>query len=116
MYIAYVVVAVLFALMLAGSGRGKLVREQRVTDTITGLGVPLSWFVPLAVLEFAAALGLLAGIFYRPLGIAAGIGAVLYFVGALIAHLRAKDTKGLAAPGVMLLFSAAPVVLGFLSL
>ena len=76
----------------------------------------MAWFVPLAVLEFAAALGLLAGIFYRPLGIAAGIGAVLYFVGALIAHLRAKDTKGLAAPGVMLLFSAAPVALGFLSL
>lgn len=116
MYVAYVVVAVLFALMLAGSGRGKLVREKRVTETITGLGVPLSWFVPLALLEIAAAVGLLAGIFYRPLGIAAGIGAILYFVGAVIAHLRANDTKGTVAPGVMLLFSVAPVALGFLSL
>ncbi|MEU0991502.1 DoxX family protein [Streptomyces sp. NPDC005953] len=116
MYIAYVVVAVLFALMLVGSGRGKLVREKRVTETITGLGVPLSWFLPLALLEIAAAVGLLIGIAYRPLGIAAGIGAFLYFVGAVITHLRAKDTKGSVAPGVLVLVSVAPVVLGFLSL
>lgn len=112
MFIAYVVVAVLLSFVLVFSGRSKLIKEADVTATLTRLGVPLSWFTPLALLEFAGALGLLLGIAYRPVGIAAAIGVVLYFVGAVVAHLRAKDAKGTPVPGVLLLFSAAPLVLG----
>lgn len=112
MFIAYVVVAVLLSFVLVFSGRSKLVREADVTATMTKLGVPLSWYTPLALLEFAGALGLLAGIVYRPLGIAAAIGVVLYFAGAVVTHLRAKDAKGAPVPGTLLLLSAAPLVLG----
>ncbi|MGW6454796.1 DoxX family protein [Streptomyces sp. NPDC055078] len=115
MFIAYVVAAVLLSLMLAASGRGKLVKEKRVTETLTGLGVPLRWFGPLALLEIVAAVGLLAGIWYRPLGVAAAVGTVLYFVGAIITHLRANDAKGTVSPGVVLVLSAVPLVLGVLS-
>jgi hypothetical protein len=50
--------------------------------------VPRSWVPVLGALLAAASLGLLAGFAVPPLGILAAAGLVLYFVGALIAHLR----------------------------
>jgi hypothetical protein len=40
--------------------------------------VPLTYFPLLAACEFAGALGLVLGIRWPPLGVAAGIGLVLY--------------------------------------
>ncbi|MER6283268.1 DoxX family protein [Streptomyces sviceus] len=64
----------------------------------------------------ASALGLLGGIVYRPFGIAAAIGVVLYFLGAVITHLRAGDVKGVGTPTVIMLVAVAPLVLGFATL
>jgi len=50
--------------------------------------VPRSWVPVLGALLAAGSLGLLAGFAVPPLGILAAAGLVLYFVGALIAHLR----------------------------
>ncbi|HWL99547.1 MAG TPA: DoxX family protein, partial [Nocardioidaceae bacterium] len=106
MFIAYAVVAVLLALLLAISARGKLVHDERQVATIhRTVGAPMSWFPLLAACEIAGALGLLAGLIYLPLGIAAATGVVLYFVGAVIAHLRVGDLKGLLNPLVPLVFA-----------
>ncbi len=59
--------------------------------------------------------GLVAGIWYPPLGIAAAIGLVLYFVGAIGAHLRKNDFKGVPSPGLMLVAAGAALVLGVIS-
>ncbi|WP_406255225.1 DoxX family protein [Streptomyces chartreusis] len=56
------------------------------------------------------------GIFYRPLGIAAAIGVVLFFIGAVISHLRVRDVKAVPVPFVLVLASAAPLVLGLATL
>ncbi|MFF9804505.1 DoxX family protein [Streptomyces coeruleorubidus] len=112
MFIAYVVVASLLALVLIGSGRAKLVRDEKVTEGMHKIGVPDSWFPRLSALEFAGALGLIVGIFYRPLGIAASAGVVVYFIGAIATHLRAKDTKGLPMPTVLMAAAVAPLLFG----
>ncbi|WP_441246899.1 DoxX family protein [Kitasatospora sp. McL0602] len=112
MFVAYVVLAVLLSLVLIASGRGKLVKDEKITTGLTAIGVPLGWLPRLAALELAGALGLLAGTGYRPLGVAAAVGVVLYFAGAVIAHLRAKDLKGVPTPAVLLLLAVAPLVLG----
>ena len=65
----------------------------------------MQWFPFLAGLEFAAAAGLLLGIRWAPLGIAAATGMTLYFVGAIVAHVRVNDLKGLG-PAVQMLFLA----------
>ncbi|MFF4486088.1 DoxX family protein [Streptomyces sp. NPDC001544] len=85
---------------------------EKITEGMHGIGVPDSWFPRLAALEFAGALGLIVGIFYRPLGIAAGVGVILYFIGAIITHLRAKDTKGLPMPAVLLVVAVAALLFG----
>ncbi|MBC6461500.1 DoxX family protein [Actinomadura sp. HBU206391] len=111
MFIAYAVIAVLLAALLAMSARAKLTKEEKVTKTITGLGVPLGWFPFLAACELAGAVGLVIGLWFAPLGIAAAVGVVLYFVGAVGAHLRAGDMKGAPTPLVVLILSVAALVL-----
>ncbi|MFF4653634.1 DoxX family protein [Streptomyces sp. NPDC001380] len=111
MSIAYAALAVLLSLVLVASGRGKLVKDERVTSSLDGIGIPRGVFPVLAGLEFAGALGLLIGAGFRPLGIAAAVGVVLYFAGAVIAHLRARDVKGAPVPGVLLAVSAAALAL-----
>ncbi len=74
-------------------------------------GVPDSWMTTLGILKVAGALGLLVGIVVPSVGTAAAIGLVLFFIGAIVTHLRAHDyTFGLAA--VFLLLATAALVLG----
>ena len=69
-----------------------------------------------AACEFAGAAGLIIGIWWAPLGIAAAIGVVLYFVGAVGAHLRKNDFKSAPNPGVLLIVAAAALVFRLVSL
>ncbi len=111
MFIACVIVSILFSLMLLISAMGKLTKMPKVVESLTHVGVKPQQFVILAGLEVAAAIGLIIGLWVAPLGIAAGIGSVLYFVGAIIAHLRVKDTKGLSGPAVPFILAIAALVL-----
>lgn len=114
-FLAYIVVSVVLAMMLAASAWSKLTRDDRVVTAMTGVGVRLKWFPHLAGLLLAGAVGLLAGIAFAPLGITAAAGVGLYFVAALIAHLRVNDTA-VGAPLMFLALAAAAVVLGIASL
>jgi DoxX-like family len=73
-FVAYVVVAVLLGLMLAFSAFGKLTQQERIVTTLTGLGVPLSWFPWLAIVLLAGAVGPIVGLRVPAIGVAAGIG------------------------------------------
>ena len=110
MFIAAVVVSSLLAVGLIGSGRAKLVKEPAVTANMAKVGVPEHRLWPLAVLEIAGAVGLLIGLVWWPLGVAAAIGVVLYFVGALSFHARARDTS-VALPLAFLLMAVTALVL-----
>ncbi|MFJ8026204.1 DoxX family protein [Streptomyces sp. NPDC096311] len=115
MFVGYVVAAVLVAVMLAFSGRGMIVKDERVMASLNTVKVPDTWRLPLAAVKFAGAFGLLIGIAYRPLGIAAALGVVLFFLGAVGAHLRVKDSKGAAFPVIFVAVSAVPVLFGVAS-
>ena len=111
MFVACAVVSVLFGLLLLGSAAGKLTRASRVVDNLTGIGVPLAWFPWLATAEIAGGLGLLVGLAVGPLGAAAAVGVMLYFLGAVIAHLRVRDHQGVLAPVALLVVAAVALVL-----
>ena len=61
MFLAYLIVSIVLALMLVASAWAKLTRDERVVTGVTGLGVPLRWFPFLAACEVAGAAGLLFG-------------------------------------------------------
>jgi DoxX-like family len=65
----------------------------------------------LAWILVAGASGLIAGLVWPPIGVAAGIGLVVYFLLAIAAHIRANDAGNLVAPVVMELLAVASLVL-----
>lgn len=111
MFTATVIVSVLLAVLATVSAIGKLTKMEQVIESITGVGVPPERIPVLAALELAGAVGVVVGLWVAPLGIAAATGLVLYFVGAIAAHLRVGDTKGVSGPVVPLLISVAALVL-----
>jgi DoxX-like family len=111
MNIAYLVTTTLAALIVGFSALGKIRRDPAIVKVIVEtVGVPEPYLMPLAACELAGAAGLLVGIVWPPLGVAAGIGLVLYFVGAVVSHLRVGDVKGLG-PAVFMLFMVSAALI-----
>ncbi len=80
------------------------------------VGVPMKYFGPLAACEIAGALGLVAGIWWPVLGVAAGAGLILYFTGAIVSHLRVGDAKGIGPAAFLLAMSVGACVLRILTM
>ena len=106
MTIALVVLATLLGIAAAGSAIQKLRRDPRVVESMHSVGVTDSQIPRLAILELLGAAGLLVGIWVPLIGLAAAIGLVLYFLGAVIAHVRAKAPAKESFPALVLLVLA----------
>lgn len=112
MFIALVITTALLALIAVNPAVMKLRRNEQVLAVIHGtVDVPLRFLPVLAALEVAGAAGIIAGLWIEPLGIAAAAGLTAYFVGALLGHLRVRDTKNLLMPLPPLALSVAALVL-----
>ncbi|GAA3535757.1 DoxX family protein [Amycolatopsis ultiminotia] len=107
----YVVVAVVLAVVLVGSGAGKLARAKQVVENMTKVDVPDKLYPLMAGCEFAGAVGLVVGIWWPPLGIAAAIGVLLYFLLAVGRHVQKKDANGMTPAAVLLILAVAALVL-----
>jgi hypothetical protein len=111
MFTDYIVVTVLAAAANIFSAVCDFVRYKRVSIAMAKAGVPESWMTTLGILKAAGALGLLAGIGVPLIGTAAAVGLILFFVAAIITHLRARDYSfGLAV--IFLLMAVAALALG----
>jgi uncharacterized membrane protein YphA (DoxX/SURF4 family) len=111
MYLATVIVSVVLALVLAASATAKLRKDPKLVEGFGALGVPASRLWQLAVLELLGAGGLVIGLFWWPLGVAAAIGVILYFVGAVGTHVRYQDWKGMPPAAGILLVAVVALVL-----
>ncbi len=60
-----------------------------IRDCLDGVRFPRDWWWSLVVIKLVAVAGLLAGLHYPGVGIAANAGVVAYFVCAAVAHIRA---------------------------
>lgn len=108
--IYFVVTAITVTAVLAVSA-ADFARLQYVLANMAEVGVPLSWLPALATLKAAGAVGLVIGIFgVRIIGVAAAMGLVLFFLGAVATHVRARVFHNLAFPVTYLLLSIASLV------
>lgn len=106
------VVTVITAIVTAAVAIPDFIPAGFVLANSAKVHVPRSWLPMLGTMKFAGAIGLLAGLVGPPaIGIAAAAGLVLYFIGAVIAHLRARVLYNIAFPGAYLGLSAASLVL-----
>jgi hypothetical protein len=100
-FTAYLVIAIVTIAANAWAVAADLRPAGFVLGNMAEVGVPRSWLVPLGLLKGAGAAGVLIGLLgVRPLGIAAAIGLVLFFTGALATHIRARVFHNIAFPGI----------------
>ncbi|MEJ5946584.1 DoxX family protein [Pseudokineococcus basanitobsidens] len=112
MFVATVVLSIVLAALLVVSARGKLTHDATIMRIMRHVGASDRLVRVLAYLEIAGAVGLLVGL-VGPLGwigVLAGVGVVLYFLGALVAHLRVGD-KNVVAPAVPLVLAVVVLAL-----
>jgi len=114
MFITTVVVSVLLSALLFVSAAGKLARQERQLVTMRRVGFPEDKLWLLAAAEIAGGVGLVAGLSWWPIGVAAAIGVIAYFLGAIASHLRVHD-RNVTAPAVPLLFAVVALVLRLLT-
>ena len=93
MHVTYLAVTILTALANSYAAALNFVGAESVKLVSDRLQVSRSWMVPLGTLLASGAVGLITGFAVPALGIAAAIGLILYFICAVIAHLRAHDRQ-----------------------
>ncbi|MFD8597195.1 DoxX family protein [Kitasatospora sp. NPDC059646] len=111
MFVSLVVATVLMSAVLLASAGAKSLRTRHITEQMSTLGVPQGMMAFLIGAQVAGAAGAVVGLRWGALGIAAAIGLTLYFVGAVLAHLRVGDLKGALPAGVLTVASVVLVVL-----
>jgi DoxX-like family len=109
---ATVVVTILLAALFTFSSSIKLLGVPQSLAIRDHLGVkPLQWRL-IGACELAGVAGVLVGLLWAPIGIAAAIGLALLSIGAIAFHLRAADgAKDTAAAVIGLALAAATAVL-----
>ena len=75
------------------------------------MGVPEDRLNYLAAILLAGAAGLILGLFWAPIGVAAAIGVIIYFSTAVAFHLRADDARNLPTPLTLLVLGIAALAL-----
>ncbi|OBI27679.1 DoxX family protein [Mycobacterium sp. E2238] len=112
---AYVAVTLVTAASTAGIAVADLIPAGFVLANSAEVGVPRSWLPALGAVKLAGAAGLIVGLVglvgLPVLGIAAATGLVLFFVGAVVTHLRARVLYNIAFPGAYLCMSVASLAL-----
>lgn len=111
MTMALIVMAALLGIAAAGSALQKLRRDPKVLATLHSVGVTDQQVPILAALELLGALGLVVGIWVPLIGIAAAGALTLYFLGAVLAHIRAKAPLQEAVPAAVLMAVALATTL-----
>jgi hypothetical protein len=112
MFAAYIIVTVMAAAANLYAATNDFIRPKWLLGNMSKLRVPESWLPILGVLKGAGALGLLVGIAVPLIGIAAAAGLTVFFIGALITHLRARDLSlGNGVPVIFLVVALAALVL-----
>jgi len=107
MFVAFIVVTLITIALNAIEAVANFMRAEWVKRNSHAVGVPDSWLPFLGFVKGAAAVGLAVGLFWRPLGIAAAVGLVVFFVLAMVAHVRARVFHNILGP---LLFLGLSVV------
>jgi hypothetical protein len=82
---------------------GKLTAQAKMLASASHFGIPWPRYRLIGVAELAATAGVLAGLVWLPVGVAAASAMAVVLVGALTVHRRAGDGLREAAPAVLAL-------------
>jgi len=111
MDVAATIASLLLVALLVVSAAIKLTRREPYVQGYLRVGVPEERLNLLAIVLLAGAAGLLFGLAWAPVGIAAAAALIVYFGVAAAAHVRADDTVNLPTPLILAALAVAALVL-----
>jgi|SRR5580693_4878914 hypothetical protein len=99
----FATVSLLLAAACLLPAAGKLLGHPKMRQSAAHFGIRWPRYRLIGAAELAAAAGVLAGLWWPPLGVAAAAGMVLLLLGALITHRRAADSGKEMVPALLAL-------------
>jgi uncharacterized membrane protein YphA (DoxX/SURF4 family) len=97
----FVTISLLLIVTCLIPAAGKVLGLPKMREAAAHFGIPWSRYRLIGVAELAAAAGVLIGLWWHPLGVAAAAGMLLLLLGALITHRRAADGGKEMAPALL---------------
>ena len=94
----FVTISLLLAAACLLPAAAKLTGQPKMRKSAAHFGIPWPRYRLIGAAELAAAAGILIGLWWPPLGLAASAGMALLLVGAIIAHGKAADRAKEMAP------------------
>jgi hypothetical protein len=110
MTMALVVPTVVVGLVLAAAGGAKVAAVPDMRTRASHLGFSVASYRVIGALELLGVAGLLVGLAWAPLGVAAATGLMAMMVGAVVCHLRAGDHARQVIPAVVVGAAVAAVL------
>jgi hypothetical protein len=98
---ASIIVTALLAALFAFASAIKLLGAKQSLAVRDHLGITPQLWRTIGALEAAGVIGVLIGLAWPPLGVAAAVGLALLSVGAIVNHLRAHDRLVDAVPAAI---------------
>jgi uncharacterized membrane protein YphA (DoxX/SURF4 family) len=112
----FVTISLLLAVVCLLPAVGKLLGHPRMRQSAAHFGIPWPRYRLIGVAELAAAAGILIGLWWHPLGVAAAAGMALLLLGALITHRRTADSgKKMATALIALAITLAYLAIALIS-
>ena len=108
--VSLVVFGALTALFMLGGGVGKVTGQPAMRESAQHFAIQWEHYRFLGVVEIAATVGVVAGLWLNGLGLAAGVGATALMVGAVLFHLRFGDSAKRTVPALAALAASAAYV------
>jgi uncharacterized membrane protein YphA (DoxX/SURF4 family) len=87
----FVTISLLLAAACLLPAVGKLTGNPKMRQSAAHFGISWSRYRLIGVAELAAAAGILIGLWWHPLGVAAAAGMAVLLLGAIITHRKAAD-------------------------
>ena len=104
--IVAIIVGLIVSVMCLGSAIADFKKNPQIVASLTHLGVNTDRMSTLGALKLLGVIGVIIGFWVTAIGVAAGIGLALYFIGAIAFHVRAKDNAKNTFPALLLLILA----------
>jgi hypothetical protein len=108
--LATVIVSILLAALFGFASSIKLLGVRQSLEIRDHLGISATNWRGIGLLELAGVIGVVVGLWWPPLGIAAAIGLALLSVGAVVSHVRASDRADQSVPAALGLALAIALV------
>ena len=99
----YIALSILLTAAYLVPASAKLLGHPKMQKSAAHFGIPWRHYRLIGVAELAAAAGVLIGLWWHPLGVAAAAGMAVLLIGAVITHRRALDSAKEMTPALLAL-------------